>query len=609
MNKNLSIYLNILVLISVLTTLFLFPTDVKAALVISVVIPDTISNDQANAITISGNDFVNGAIVSLDGYGSLDTSFFSSTTLFATTPADIPIGTYTLTVSNPDQSTASLANALTVIPTAPTATPSLTPYPPYPPPTIILTPAPTAILTPTSQPPNGYERPVVVVDTYSLSQDTISPGDSFTLFITLYNAGQQYATNVVAIFTPGELMPRETGGVVAVGEIAPSNHSEFGQPLLLSTDVWGPVTSINMLVTYSDETGTIFNETFTITLPVFHSYSSGATSTPTPTQSPTPSIKPQLVITGYTTDVTPLQPGAQFNLTINVQNMGNSTAKSVTMIVGGGSSSSSGDGGTQQPGGISGASGEFTNFAPISSSNVQSLGDFSPGDSISAYQPLIVNVSTTPGAYPLKISFVYIDDQNHIFIDDQVITLLIYRLPLLEISFYQEVSTFYTGQPNMLPLQVVNLGRNSIVLGNMRVNGLGGQFINNSILIGTLDPGGYFTLDASYIPDLPGAVDLVVSIDYTNDFNQSQVITKTLSVEVMEQPFIEPSTNGSQNGSIDVPSFSSETLLQKILRFILGLLGLDSGLNTGQPSNYQPVETVSPEQPIIIPVQPPLKGP
>ncbi len=586
MKRNLSIYINIFVIISLLTMLLIFPTFVKAAFEIIGVTPAIISTANENTITVSGNDFVSGAVVSLDGYGSLPTTYISNTTLSATVPAGIPQGMYTLTVTNPDLSIASLANALTVIPEAPTASPS-----------------------PTSKPPNSYERPVIVVDTYSLSQDTISPGDFFTLFITLYNAGQKYATNVVATFTPGELMPRETGGVVAVGEIAPGNHSEFGQPLLLSSDVWASVTSIIMLVTYTDEAGTIYSETFTITLPVFHSYSYWATSTPTPTQSPTPSIKPQLMITGYTTNVTPLQPGAQFNLSINVQNMGNSTAKRVTMIVGGGSSSSSSDGGTQQPGGISGASGEFANFAPIGSSNVQSLGDFAPGDSISANQPLIVNVTTTPGAYPLKISFAYIDEQNHPFVDDQVITLLIYRLPLLEISFYQEVSPFYTGQPNMLPLQVVNLGRNSIVLGNMRVNGQSGQFSNNAILVGTLDPGGYFTLDATYIPDIPGMVDLIVSIDYTNDFNQPQVITKTLSVDILEQPFIEPPVDGSQNGSIDVTPSTSETFLQKIWRFILGFLGLDSGISTPQPSENQPIKTVSPEQPIIVPVQPPLKGP
>ena len=470
--------------------------------------------------------------------------------------------------------------------------------------------SPTPTETQTGEPPSNYERPVIVVDTYSLDQDTISAGNSFKLFITLYNAGQQYATNVVATFSSGDLMPRETGGVVAVGEIAPGNHREFAQPLFLGTDVWGSFASINMVVSYTNQNGTPYTETFTITLPVYHVYTVSATASPTPTQTPVPSNKPQLVITSYTTDVTPLQPGSQFTLALNVQNKGNSTAKRVTMVVGGGSSVSGGDGGTQQPGGISGGSGEFTNFAPIGTSNVQSLGDFSFGDSLSAYQPLIVNVSTAPGAYPLKISFVYIDEQNHVFIDDQVITLLVFRIPILEINFYQEVGVVFAGQPNMLPLQVVNLGRNSIVLGNMRVSGLSGQFSNNSIFVGTLDPGGYFTLDASFIPDIPGPTDLEITIDYTNDFNQSQVITKTLQVDVMEQPIIEPPVDGGPNGGIDVNPLAPETFLQKVWRFILGLIGLDSGLNTNTTTNNgQPVPTSSSEQPIVVPVEPPLKGP
>jgi hypothetical protein len=363
-------------------------------------------------------------------------------------------------------------------------------------------------------------------------------------------------------------------------------------------------------VTYADETGSLYSETFVITLPVNQSYSTWVTSTPTPTTSPTPTVKPQLVITSYSTDISPLQSGVQFNLSLTIKNMGNSTAKRVTMIVGGGSSSSGSDGGTSQPGGISGGSGEFTNFAPIGSSNVQSLGDFSPGSSLSANQALIVNTSTAPGAYPLKISFVYYDEQNHSFTDDQVITLLVYRLPLLNISFYQELPTLSAGQPNTLPLQVVNLGRTSVVLGNMRVSVNSGELSNNTILIGTLESGGYFTLDAIYTPDQPGPVDLVVTIDYTNDFNQLQVITETLNVDVMEQQIIEPPIDNGQNGTGEVNPTQPETFLQKIWRLLLGLIGLDSGVsNSGSSGNNQSLETAIPEeQPIIIPVQP-IKGP
>ena len=144
----------------------------------------------------------------------------------------------------------------------------------------------------------------------------------------------------------------------------------------------------------------------------------------------------------------------------------------------------------------------------------------------------------------------------------------------------------------------------------MRVEAPTGQLSNSSILVGTLDSGGYFTLDATFIPDTPGSIDLVISIDYTDDFNQQQVITGTLTVDVMDQPVIEPPTDGSTNNGSGISSQVPETFLHKVWRFVLGLIGLDSGLNSGQSTtNQPPVETPSKENPIIVPAKPPLKGP
>jgi len=102
-----------------------------------------------------------------------------------------------------------------------------------------------------------------------------------------------------------------------------------------------------------------------------------------------------------------------------------------------------------------------------------------------------------------------------------------------------------------------------------------------------------------------------VTIDYTNDFNQSEIITETLTVEVMDQSVIEPFPDEGANGNGENIPAQPETLLQKIWRFILGLLGLDSSISETQPSSSdQPLETTFPEeQQNIVPVQPPLKGP
>ena len=105
-----------------------------------------------------------------------------------------------------------------------------------------------------------------------------------------------------------------------------------------------------------------------------------ATSTPTGVKSS------QLVITSYAASINPLQPGEQFNLAMTVQNAGNARAQRVTMIVGGGSSGTSSL--TPQPGGVSGGGGEFTNFAPVGASNVQTLGDLGAGEAVQAKQDL-----------------------------------------------------------------------------------------------------------------------------------------------------------------------------------------------------------------------------
>jgi hypothetical protein len=568
-----------------IVVLLLIPIPVQAALSILSVSPHTISNTQVNYLTITGSDFQTGAIASLSNYGNLFTTFFSTTTLFAEVPAGLSVGLYSVTVINPDSTSSTLPDALTVIdqPIVPTAT-----------------------VTPSIA---GYERPVMVVLSYSPSSDRISPGDPFSLSVTIYNAGQNYATNVMAIFATGTLIPRSTGGVVAVGDVAPNNRADFSQPVVVSTDFWGSLATGDMTLTYTDQSGNSYSEHFTITIPIYYSYSPGASPTPTatvtPTPTPAPSHRPQLIIPSYTTDITPLQPGDRFSLSLNVSNTGNAAAKRISMIIGGGSASSSGYG-TPDTSGISGAGGEFTNFAPIGSSNVQSLGDLAPGAALEIAQTLIVNVSTNPGAYPMRISFVYVDENNHPYVDEQVITLLVYRLPKVEFNFYRDPGSLFSGQENILPIQIVNLGRNSVILGNMQVNAVGGQLSNNTILIGTLETGGYFTLDANFIPDTPGTYELVVSVDYLNDFNQSQVISQILTVEVLDIGIIEPEINGGMNEEIDQPVEQPETFLHKMWRFILGFLGLDSSLNSGQGSTVEPYI----EEPVYDGAQPvPLKGP
>jgi len=477
-------------------------------------------------------------------------------------------------------------------------------------PTDTLTPTetwtPTPTLPPTATPTPPFSRPLVVVSGYGTSSDAIYPGDQFDLRLQLINSGKSSASNIVISFKAGDFVTRSTGGVIAVKEIRPDSQENITQPLTAGQGLWGiTVGSIEINISYTDQNGTAYQENFTLSIPITQPRIKSNTATPTPTITPTPTPltpqKAQLVITKYSTDIDPLQPGAQFKLQIEISNVGSANARSVTMVIGGGSFSS---GGTPDAGGIAGGSGEFTNFAPLGSSNIQSLGDLAAGAKLNASMQLIVNVTTNPAAYPMKISLVYADAKGNIIADEQVITLLVYSLPQVEVGFYRDPNPLFSGQMSQLPLQVTNLGRKTTVLGNMIVTADNADLTNNTMLVGVLDPGGYFTLDANFIPFQPGSMELTVLIEYTDDFNQPRQLTKTLTVDVLE--YIEPTLDPNMGNGGEVIPEEPETIWQKIWRFVLGIFGLDSG----KTQNTNDLPLVQPEEsfPLDGKAQP-LKGP
>ena len=113
-----------------------------------------------------------------------------------------------------------------------TAVPSNTPEPKVAPTeTASGTHAPTETATPTLEPIPAFSRPLITIKGYGLDTEAVNFGQNVDLWIQLQNSGQQYAHNIVVTFVPGDLVPRGTGGVITVSEIAPGNHTIVDQPL------------------------------------------------------------------------------------------------------------------------------------------------------------------------------------------------------------------------------------------------------------------------------------------------------------------------------------------------------------------------------------------
>ncbi len=418
----------------------------------------------------------------------------------------------------------------------------------------------------------AFARPLVMVSSYYVNEGNITPGQDFTLNLTLENVGNSPAGNLVLAFSSNDFYPRETGGVNAVSSLNAGGSVTISQSMASSYALSGY--SVGILagtLNYTDTLGNAYTESFTFTI----NLKTPDYSIANPTATPTTTLRPQLVVSNYGVSVDPLQPGSLFDLNISLQNLGNADARAVTMVIGG--TVSPDMSGTPSPGGISGGASDLTNFAPIGSSNLVYIGDINATAAQDISSQLIVNVSTQPGAYPLKLSFVYTDSKGNRIVDDQIITLLVYSLPQVEVSFYRDPGIFYTGQPNMLPIQATNLGKKTAVLGNMKITAPNAEMSNNISLIGTLDIGGYYTLDAQMIPMQAGTTTLEITINYTDDFNQPRVINQNLDVLVEDMPMPDPDSMGGPDGGGMIPEPVEETFFQKILRFFKGLLGLGSG--------------------------------
>lgn len=441
----------------------------------------------------------------------------------------------------------------------------------------------------TPEPQQQFTRPLVVISSYEYGVDRVTPGNDFNLKIRLKNNGESDAYNMVVSFESMDFLPLASGGVRAVPHLDAGASVEIEQPMRANASLWGYSSgAITANVSYTDEKGASYTERFTLTIdlriPVY--------TTAQPTATPTLQARAQLVVGGYEVDVTPLQPGTIFNISVDIRNLGAVDAHDVTMVLGGGVTVPSGQDGTggQGAGGVTGSGADLSVFAPIGTSNLIYIDEVGVGQLVKATAQLIVNVSANPGAYPFKISFTYLNEKGERVVDDQVITLLVYSLPKVEIGFYRNPGIFMAGQLNPLPVQITNLGKSTAVLGTLIISSESADLMENTILVGSLEPGGYFTIDAMAIPYQEGELELLVSVSYTDDFNQPRKIEQKLTVMVDPMQEFEPMPG--EMGEPMPPIEQPETFLQKVWRFIKGLLGLGSGKiepsqNAPMPGEYQ----------------------
>jgi hypothetical protein len=261
--------------------------------------------------------------------------------------------------------------------------------------------------------------------------------------------------------------------------------------------------------------------------------------------------RPQLIIAGYRTAPDPLAPGDPFTLTLEVNNVGGGEAQRLTLTLGG-----------------EGGSG-LAPFAPLQSSNVKIVPSLAAGATLELSQRLVVDGGAESKAYSLPVALAFDDAHGTRRTDSQLISLLVSRRPHFQIGFYQPVVTVTVGVPFALPVEATNIGRTLVNVSTLEVTSAQLDIQDGSLYLGPLDGGTSGSLEARATARQGGTAEVVVSVHYLDDFEQPQVVTKTLTI-----PVEEPATASA--GAAENAQEQGGGFWDKVLRALRGLLGLGS---------------------------------
>ena len=590
--------------------------------------PDTLVSQTGGTLSIYGSGFTAATVARLVGFGLLDTTTVNSTALQAVVPPGVPAGVYDLEVSE-DTISATLSAALTVVNATPTPGPTAVPTPkPTSVPgrpvltirnysvepsrvavgqefvvtvevynngsragenTLVTFPGGTflpvgetghllwqlhinhtAVVTQVMRVPSGltsgsynlqvnlsandwegnhYEypdtvavevvgvgtgRPQLVIEAAQTEPAVLGPGDGFSLTLRLANRGSRTATQVVVGAASADLaVPAGGSNVVAIDRIGIDQVVTATLPLVLGEVTQAGRLSLEVALDCSDYSGGSYAARQSVGLEVSTALVD----------------RPQLIVASYRTAPDPLAAGDAFTLTLEVSNVGGGEARRLTLTLGG-----------------EGGSG-LAPFAPLQSSNVKFVPQLAAGATGEVTQRLVVDGGADPGAYSLPVMLAFDDSRGTRHTDSQLISLLVRRRPHLQIGFYRPVGIATVGVPFELPVEVTNIGRTLLNVSTLEVSSAQLEITEGVLYLGPLDGGTSGSLEAMAVAQAGGTAEVLVTVRYLDDFEQAQVVTHTLTVEV-EEPVETPAEAGEES--------QEEGFWEKVLRILRGLLGLGS---------------------------------
>jgi hypothetical protein len=204
-------------------------------------------------------------------------------------------------------------------------------------------------------------------------------------------------------------------------------------------------------------------------------------------------------------------------------------------------------------------------FALTSSGNVGFVGMVRAHQTADINFPLIVDGNAAAGTYPIQVSLAYQNVLGEDSTDTQVVYLNVRTQPNLEADIIGELpSPLLVGESFELPVEVINIGRQSLNVSTIELVSDDLTLTNASLYSGPLDGSTSASLSATATAAKAGPARATLVVHYLDEFNQPQTWSRTFDLQIREQSSpVQTAADGEEKPS----------LLESIWKAILAFLG------------------------------------
>jgi len=382
-----------------------------------------------------------------------------------------------------------------------------------------------------------YGRPALIVSSAVVSP---RPGEEaayprvFDLTLTVANTGSVTASHVVGTVPANEYVGTETGSALfGYSYIYPGKSEVTTLHMLLDhADPGGRVQPVIHFEYYSYDEEEDISLKYTGDEPVRLSFGEPGWNQPT------------LLLEELTTVPEIPAPGDSCTLTVTLSNISSGAAEQVLVRLGG-------------------AEGPKP-FATVGSGNVGHIPRIAAHEKARVKFSLVVEGDTAAGLYPIPVSLTFRNVLGEEFSDTQTVYLKVQNKPALQAGLIGDLpAPLLAGEPFEFPVEVINIGRQSVNVGTIELTSADLILTNASIYAGPLDESTSTSIIANAVAEKAGAAEVILTVHYLDEFNQPQTWTLTFQLTIEESAIAaaEPADTG------ETPNFF-ESIWKAFLAFL-----------------------------------------